>query len=123
MMEPRKNPRKKILVVDDVKEFVDILKEFLEDNGYSVTIVENGFDALSEVLIGQYDLITMDLEMPGLSGLEATELIRLKHHILTPVIVISAYLATENERELRALGVEHFIHKPVDLDLLKEKSM
>lgn len=110
---------KSILIVEDEKEQAQALKEFFEALAYSVTVVEDGFDAISEVLAGDYDLITMDLKMSELSGLEATELIRMKHDIATPVIVISGYLSDREESELRDLDVEHFMHKPFDLEELR----
>ena len=66
-----------------------------------------------------YDLITMDLVMPGMGGIDATELMRLKHGIHTPVIVISGQLNQERCDRLRALGVEHIVAKPFDLTTLK----
>jgi CheY-like chemotaxis protein len=119
-MKPREQHRPKILIIDDEEEVLEISKEFLSSLGYRVTTVDNGFDALAEVLAGQYDLITMDLKMPGLSGLQATELIRLEHRIPTPVIVISGYLTPEKEDKLKELGVALFIHKPVDLNHLEK---
>lgn len=108
------------MIIDDEKEVLEILEEFLSSMGYEVTTVDNGFDALAEVLAGAYDLITMDLHMPGLSGLKATELIRLEHRIPTPVIVISGFLTPEKEEKLKELGVSLFIHKPVDLEHLEK---
>lgn len=102
---------KNILVVEDEELISAVLKEFLEACGHRVTIVADGLDILSEVLGGDYDLITMDLRLPGLEGLEATELIRLKHGLRIPVIVIAGDIKADERRELEGLGVEHFIRK------------
>ena len=111
---------KRILVVEDSLEQAEALREFFEFLGYSVTTVGDGLDVISEVLAGDYQLITMDLVMPGMGGVRATELLRLEHGIHTPVVVVSGRLDQRSRAELEALGVVHFVDKPVDLGRLRQ---
>ncbi len=109
---------KRILVVEDDKGTAQTFGEFLTESGYDVTVVLDGYDALEKVVSGSYDLITMDLKMPRLGGIQATELIRLRR-VSTPVIVISGFVPDFQDK-LAQLGIRHVLQKPVDLkDLLE----
>ncbi|MBT4502811.1 MAG: response regulator [Gemmatimonadetes bacterium] len=110
---------RRILIVEDEEALAKSFDEFITFMGYDVTVAANGYDALEKVIGGEFDLITMDIKMPRMGGLEATELIRFRYDISTPIIVISGY-DDKYEKELRTLRVKHILHKPVDLTELKE---
>jgi CheY-like chemotaxis protein len=61
---------KRILLVDDEVDFLDVVGEFLEDEGYEVTTAGNGLDALATLETETFDLLLSDINMPGMKGFE-----------------------------------------------------
>lgn len=106
----------RILVVEDEETLAATYAEAFTSVGYEVTIAGDGYDALEKVIAGSFDLITMDLKLPRLNGIRASELI-MHRRIPTPIIVISGYVP-EHATDLERLGIHHVLHKPVDLDVL-----
>ena len=112
------NAPRRILIVEDEVDLAESFQAGLREAGYEVTIASDGYDALEQVASGTFDLITMDLRMPRLGGIQATELIRMRR-ISTPIIVISGYVANF-EDELRQLQVRCILYKPIGLKTLIE---
>ena len=106
----------RILIVEDEESLAAAFAETLAALGYEVTIANDGYDALEKVIAGRFDLITMDLRLPRMNGIQATELI-MHRRKPTPVIVISGYVL-RHEEELERLGIRYVLQKPVDLELL-----
>lgn len=103
----------KVLVVEDEREISRILEEFLERNDYSVTVASDGLTASQIMEKEQFDMILMDLMLPGKSG---EELIReLRKFSDSPLIVISAKSALEARIEALRIGADDFILKPFEL--------
>ena len=106
-----------ILVVDDDAGVRRILREILTRSGYRVAEAIDGAEALSQISNHSFDLVTMDLMMGRMDGVDAISV--LINETDTPVVVISAHLTEQNQRELAERGVEHWLHKPfVGNDLL-----
>jgi len=91
---------KKIFVVDDEKNIRDIVRSYLEKEGYTVSEFENGEDALEAYLSSAPDMLIIDIMMPGMSGFELCNNIR--HRANTPMIIVSA----RDEEIDRILGIE-----------------
>ena len=91
---------KKIFVVDDEKNIRDIVRSYLEKEGFNVLVFENGESALEEYLHSAPDMLVIDIMMPGMSGLELCNEIR--KHANTPIIIVSA----RDEEIDRILGIE-----------------
>lgn len=72
------NPNYKILVVDDEDRIRRLLKMYLERENYQIEEADNGSDALEMALAEEYDLILLDLMMPGIDGIEVCRQLRLK---------------------------------------------
>ncbi len=109
---------KKILVVDD-EEFVRYsFRKLYRDPGYSIREAANGLEALSQIKKEEPDLVLMDIEMPGLSGLETIQRIKSSHPIL-PVIIMTAYGTTERVIAAMKYGAFEYIEKPFDVPKLK----
>lgn len=103
----------RVLVVEDEREISRILEEFLLRNEYSVTVASDGLSASQIMEKEQFDMILMDLMLPGKSG---EELIReLRKYSDSPLIVISAKSALEARIEALRIGADDFILKPFEL--------
>lgn len=113
-----------ILVVDDNKDIRNLLRVFLEVNGYRVVEVTDGRKALEAVLRERPALILMDLFMPHQDGFATTRLIRSHTELAQiPIIAISAYgalgIGYELKREALATGFNEYTTKPLDTEHLK----
>ena len=82
--------QKKILVVDDHESMRDLLEEELTDNGYDVVTAENCFDGLALLKDTEFNIVILDIRMPGMDGIEALEKIINANRGL-PVIIHSAF--------------------------------
>lgn len=112
----------KILVVDDEEHIVMILKDSLEFSGFQVVTAYNGLEALERVESDHPDLLVVDIGMPKLDGWEVTR--RLKSNDKTkslPIIILTAYAQTSDQRKGLELGADRFITKPCDLTFLVEE--
>lgn len=107
--------RQRILVVDDHRSTRDALALLLGDEGYDVSVADDGSAALVQAQATLPDLILTDLEMPDLGGLGLLRRLRADGRLAElPVIVMSAYHDTQHRIEGFALGADDFIPKPVD---------
>jgi len=103
---------KKILVVDDEKKIVDILKAYLEREGYRVTAAYDGPGALESIRKNSPDLIVLDLMLPGISGWDVCKELRRDSNI--PVIMLTARDETAEKIIGLELGADDYITKPFD---------
>jgi DNA-binding response OmpR family regulator len=102
----------RILVVDDDREFQRSLIKIFQKAGYQVNVASDSVQALAVLNRRPYDLIVLDLKMPGKSGLEVLREIKTK----TPdskVIVITAFGDPASRREAMAVGACDYLNKPV----------
>ncbi|NJM23399.1 MAG: hybrid sensor histidine kinase/response regulator [Richelia sp. RM2_1_2] len=108
----------KILVVDDSPDNIFLIKTILEEEGYEVSTAENGYKALSKIEESTFDLILLDLMMPGMDGYEVTKNIRENTHLsFVPILLITAH-DSPNVAHGLDLGADDFIRKPVTVDEL-----
>ncbi len=107
-----------ILFVDDEKEILDIVKEYLSLNGYEVAVVDNGLEALELVKEAGHDIVFTDLNMPGFSGLELLSAIK-EHRPETEVVIVTGYGTIESAIEALKLGSYDYLQKPIKLERLK----
>lgn len=109
----------RILVADDNPENCRILEMRLAGRGHTVTLTGNGLEALALARSGSFDLLLLDLFMPGLDGLQVLR--HVKEDPATsdlPVIMISAHDETEKVVEAVKAGAEDYLHKPFEPTLL-----
>jgi two-component system OmpR family response regulator/two-component system response regulator CpxR len=100
----------KVLLVDDDVELVDMLKEYLEQEGYEVTAVHNGADGLANALSGQYAIAVLDVMMPRLQGMETLRQLRQRSQM--PVLMLTAK-GDDADRILGLeLGADDYVSKP-----------
>ncbi len=102
-----------ILVVDDNRDFCDSLKDILENQGYEALVAYDGETAVALARKERFDLILMDLVMPGMDGVEAIKEIR---NMMpgVPVIVITAFGEETIVEEAKHAGIDGKFGKPLD---------
>jgi len=115
-----KNLKAKVLLVDDEEEFIKTLTSRLEVRGLKVTGATRGQDALDILDKEKFDVIVLDLAMPGMDGLETLERIKGKDPD-AEIIMLSGHGSIKTSIEAIKLGAEDFMEKPVDLPELLEK--
>jgi DNA-binding response OmpR family regulator len=103
----------RILVVDDEPEVLAVLREYLADRGYAVTTAQSGGDALSEMRRERPDLVLLDLNMPGINGLEVLKQVR-DHDSTIGVVMVTANEDLELARRTLQMGAFDYIAKPFD---------
>jgi len=111
--------KKRILVCDDEEPIRLLLNEALKDT-YEIEEATDGREAVKIVTREPFDLIIIDIKMPGTHGLEAIERIR-KRNKTIPIIICSAYRLMEDDIVVKTSDVAAFITKPIDIKALKTK--
>ena len=106
----------KILVVDDEDSIRTLYKEELEDEGFIVEAAKNGEEAMEKLRFFEPDLITLDIKMPGMDGIETLKRIREQQRRL-PIILCSAY--GEYKQDLTTWASDAYVVKCADLTELK----
>ena len=110
----------KILLIDDDQEFTSLLKMELEDMGHPTDIANDGITGEKMALIHSYDLIILDLMLPGKNGYAICNSIR-KTHLEIPVLMISSLDSKEEKAEGFSKGINDFLTKPFSFDDLYNK--
>ena len=108
-MENKKNH---ILVVDDDDRIRDLLKEFLNENEYIVTTSINAECAKNKITQFKFDLIVLDVMMPGQDGYDLTK--EIKKDIKVPIILLTAKGEVENRIKGLELGADDYLGKPFE---------
>jgi len=101
-----------ILVVDDDDRIRDLVKEYLEENKFLVTTARDALDAKKKLEIIKFDILVLDIMMPGESGLSLTK--EVKKANSTPVILLTAKGETEERIEGLEVGADDYLGKPFD---------
>ncbi len=109
---------KTILVVDDEENIRQLFKEEFEDAGYNVALAKDGEEALKRIDENDIDLVTLDMRMPGIDGIETIRKIKEIRHDL-PVIVCTVY--GDYRHNFAVWAAEAYFIKSGDLTPLKEK--
>ncbi len=107
------------LVVDDNPLMRMLLSSMLMHRGYAVTEVESAESALASLKIRNYDLVMLDIAMPGMSGIELCHLIRDEMGMIDlPVVAYTAHRDVTSVAHMRMAGFNEFLFKPVDAHAL-----
>ena len=106
------NYKAHILVVDDDDGIRELVKQFLNQNNYLVTTAKSAEDALDKVKIVKFDLIVLDIMMPGKSGLEFTN--ENKKKLDTPIILLTAKGEASERVEGLEIGADDYLAKPFE---------
>ena len=104
-----------VLIVDDEKMICDVLENDLSERGYECTSAQTGEDALTELRLKKFDVVLLDIRLPGISGLEVLMDIWL-HHKGTATIMITGVNDVDTAVAAMKSGADDYITKPFDLD-------
>jgi DNA-binding NtrC family response regulator len=107
--------RIRILVVDDEPPFLDALSQRLVLRGFEVIKAANGQEALEAARTAEFDLILLDLKMPGMDGKEVLQILK-KEHRQTEVIILTGHGSLDSAAECTKLGAFGYIPKPYELE-------
>jgi len=119
MITNKEKKKKRILVCDDEESIRLLLNETLGD-WYDIIEAQDGREAVAKVTKEPFDLLIIDIKMPGTHGLEAIERIRERNKTI-PIVICSAYRLMEDDIMVKTSDVAAFITKPMDLKALKTK--
>jgi PAS domain S-box-containing protein len=112
-------PPLKILAADDVPQNLELLQLMLSRLGHTLTTATNGAEAVNMFTLEHFDIVLMDVQMPIVNGLEASQAIRQfeaqQHRTPTPIIAFSASVLEADVKAALAAGMDGFAHKPIDL--------
>jgi len=111
------SPAGAVLIIDDENEIRESLQTLLEMEGFEVATARDGEDGLAQLDERPFDLILLDLALPGRDGLDILADIR-SHDVKLPVIMITAYGTVENAVRAMQAGASNFIQKPWDNEKL-----
>ena len=109
---------KNVLVVDDDEKICWAFEQFLESEGYTPSIANSAEEGLRRIASDKPDVVLLDVNLPGMSGLEALGEIKASHPWVI-VIIITAYDDVETTIEAMRLQAFDFVPKPIDLDIVK----
>ena len=110
----------RILLVDDSLPLLRSMRHGLESSGFAIDAVDNGNDGLSYVLSGVYDVIVLDLNLPGMDGLSVLREMR-RRLCDTHVLIVSARDQVEDRIAGLELGADDYLIKPFSFDELKAR--
>lgn len=101
-----------VLVIDDDDRLRDLLGKFLSENGYLVTVASNAADARTKMETLSFDVIVLDLMMPGESGLDFAEDLRRRSQV--PILMLTAMTETEDRINGLERGADDYLGKPFE---------
>ncbi|MDY0225380.1 MAG: response regulator [Desulfomicrobium apsheronum] len=110
----------KLLLVDDEERFRDTLAKRLKETGYEVSGASSGMEALDKLAAEKFDIVVLDIQMPGLSGIETLSEIRSKH-VGIEVIMLTGHGDVSSAVEGMRLGAYDYLMKPCEYEYLVVK--
>ncbi len=113
-------PPKYILLVDDEQDFIEPISFWLRSKGYDVGMASDGRQALESISSRKPDIVFMDINMPGQSGLETLKIIRQTDQDLPVILLTSAYGDEAKIIAARSLGVSGFFAKNYTFEQLMQ---
>ncbi|PWC39859.1 histidine kinase [Azospirillum sp. TSO35-2] len=110
----------RLLIAEDLAINRELLAAVFRDSGYRIDLVADGAAAVEAVRTGDYDLVLMDVQMPGMDGLEASRIIRSMPEPRggIPILALTAGSSDHERRQCRDAGMDGHIGKPYDRDVL-----
>ena len=109
----------RVLVVEDDLDIQELLKNFLQEVGYEISLASDGVEALSIFSASQFDLVLLDVMLPKIDGFAVCELIRKQSQV--PIIMLTALSGEEEQIRGLDLQVDDYITKPFSMPVLLRK--
>lgn len=120
-MSEKDSPDRTVMVVEDAEDARYFMRLELEQLGYLVVEAENGLRAVELAQRDRPDIILMDLSLPIMDGIAATEKIRATDGLgVVPIIAVTAHQETDFREGAKAAGFDAYVTKPIDMDSLSE---
>lgn len=110
----------KVLLVDDEEDFLDALSERMRNRGMQVTTSKSASEAIQTSEAGDYDVVVLDLLMPGMDGIQALKVLKDRRPDLQ-VILLTGHATVQKGIEAMKLGAMDLLEKPADITELTEK--
>ncbi len=110
---------KKILIIEDDDDIASIEQDYLEVSGYEVIVEENGTKGLAEAMVGDYDLILLDVMLPGMDGFQICR--KLRDKIDVPIMMVTAKRTDIDKIRGLGFGADDYIEKPFSPGVLVAK--
>jgi len=108
---------KKVLIVEDNDLNMKLFNDLLRANGYLTVQTRDGTEALSLCRTARPDLVLMDIQLPGISGLEITRMIKEDPSLRSiPIIAVTAFAMKGDEDKIRKGGCEAYVAKPIRIE-------
>lgn len=115
-------PNLRLLLVEDNEITQEVMRELLGASQLALAVANNGKEAVAMAATNDYDLILMDVQMPVMDGLRATEILRQQEKTRqTPIIALTANAFAEDKARCLAVGMNDFIAKPIEPNVLYSK--
>lgn len=108
----------KIILAEDNDLLRKSLSFFLESKGFEVNQFADGKEALEAIKNNNYDIILTDINMPGISGMEMTQYVRITLELDTPIIIFTSFGIEQTELDAFDIGANDFIAKPISPSVL-----
>lgn len=109
----------RVLIVDDEPQMRRVMQAGLVASGYQVAEAESGEEACRQVHQSIYDLVLLDLNLPGIGGIETCQAIRSTSNV--PIIIVSVRRSQRDKAAARAAGASDFVTKPFDMQELLDR--
>jgi DNA-binding NtrC family response regulator len=107
----------RVLLVDDEEEFVETLAERMRNRGMEVATSHSGAESLDLIEDEPFDVVVLDLQMPGMDGLEALARIKSRKPDIQ-VVLLTGHATVATSVEAMKLGALEFLEKPIDMETL-----
>ena len=104
--------RKHILIVEDDRKIAELERDYLESNGYETVLMEDGTQVIGELKANRYDLVLLDIMLPGVNGYEICRTVR--EEIDIPILMVTARAEAVDVIRGLGLGADDYITKPFD---------
>jgi CheY-like chemotaxis protein/HPt (histidine-containing phosphotransfer) domain-containing protein len=119
-MESVRREQLRVLIVDDVEANRLLAQALLRRFGHKSEVATSGFEALEKAVAGQFEVVLMDVEMPGMDGMEAARRIRERLGAAAPrIIAITANALSGDRERCLAAGMDDYLSKPIQMEALR----
>ncbi len=112
--------RVRVLVVEDESTFLKLMETYLKKLGCSFTLCRNGREAVDAVKAYAYDICFMDIMMPVMNGIEATQIIREECSKVLPIVAVTSSGMKATRDTCLDVGMNDFVMKPVSMDVIRD---